>query len=180
MAEQKIESISQNVVFEDVPGVKVHAASPRFKDNVETYLERSWKAVKLLIENADGDPGFAVQRVYFALYNVAITAALEMDFDLEQHQQDLHHHIETGSIPHSQMPLLVQRIARSIQPDRRLGEKKPFTHNAFALTRSLQKIRKTADYMGNEPLSRDKAKEYMNLTQNLTNEIRRHACGKSS
>src|SRR5471032_3201806 len=92
-------------------------------DGVSEYLERSWRAADLLVRADGGDPLFAVQRAYYALYNAATVGATLLEIDLTRYQSGSRHHVTNAAIIHSRLPALVRDMMNIIDPPKKFGAK---------------------------------------------------------
>jgi hypothetical protein len=140
-------------------------------DGVDWFLEASWQAAEALLQGGERLSLFAIQRAYYALYNACVATADILDISLDRYQQGSHHHEDTGSIPHGQLPLLIVDLLKVIYFDEAASGDTSRAEQAFETARMLQKYRKRADYMGCERVSTQGARECIGWARTLTETI---------
>lgn len=153
-------------------------ALERLVAEVESFLERSWRAADLLAESEAGDALFAVQRAYYAVYHVAMATAILLDIELAPYQGESKHHVDEVALVHSKVPVLVAHLVNLMHPPDRIGarQQSPEATEAFATARALQKVRLRADYMGTETVTREQAQEYIQKAKKLTASLWGYCC----
>jgi hypothetical protein len=154
----------------------IKASREKLRLAVDAYSVRAWRTVDLLLESDDGDALFAVARAYYAIYNVALAAATMLEIDLLPFQGSSDFHIKEDAVPHSQMPALCGHLVNLLAPPVKLGDRSPEARATFSLVRQLQKMRKRADYMGTETLSREAGREYAQQAKDLCGKLWRYTC----
>jgi hypothetical protein len=150
----------------------------RLIGEVDAYLERSWRAADLLANADEGDPAFAVQRAYYALYNVATVGATLLEIDLLRYQSGSEHHIASAAITHSRIPDLVRDIVNIIDPPKKLGAKQYSTAatSAFGVAKELRYQRMRADYIRILSIGPGQAREQIEISKALVNFLWSYCC----
>jgi hypothetical protein len=138
---------------------------------VENYVDLSWKAADALLVNGDSLALFAIQRAYYAIYNVSLICAQMLGIPLARYQQGSQHHVNNDSVPHSQLSILVSDILKIVFFAQVADGDTGKCEQAFEMTRILQKYRKRADYMGCEKVSLVGARECVKWARTLVETI---------
>lgn len=140
---------------------------------VDRFLANSWSAADAILAADQGGnlTIFAIQRAYYALYNVALGTAVLLDIPLERYQNGSHHHQENGEIPHAQLPVLVADLMKIVCVKEAASGDISKGEQAFETARTLQKYRLRADYMGCERVSPEGARENIQWAKTLVETI---------
>jgi hypothetical protein len=123
------------------------------------------------LASEEGDALFAAQRAYFAVYAVCVGSAVLLQLDISKFQRNSEHHKREHAIPHSHMPALASHLRNMADPPLKLGTKSADADATFSLVRQLQKMRKRADYMGTETLTRDAGRALVAQAKELCQEL---------
>ena len=118
----------------------------------------------------------AVSRAYYAVYGVAVSSAVLLGIDLAPFQNQSDHHIKNHAVPHTQVPVLASHLQNLRHPPKTLGPgaRSPEATATFSLVRALQKLRKSADYMGTETVSAERGRRYVDEAKELCDQLWRY------
>lgn len=125
---------------------------------LDHFLQRSWRAAEKMLGGDSPDGLFALGRAYYAVYNGCILAAIALGIPRDRYREGSQHHEEHDAVFHSRLPVLASDICKALEPPKTLRGTTSRAEQTFALVRELQKYRKRADYMGLETVSVETAR----------------------